>query len=100
MRTTGGGAGAAAVAERKFYLHFTINLPTDKGNHGRGGGGANRQDHQLLFVITKPPNKRGKPHNILGSGGMRLCTAKLFMTHEYAHEYFKKRYGFPFGKIN
>jgi len=100
MRTTGGGAGAAAVAERKFYLHFTINLPTDKGNHGRGQGGPTGRTTSYYLSLQNHPTKGGKPHNILGSGGMRLCTAKLFMTHEYAHEYFRERYGFPFGKIN
>lgn len=75
MVTEWGRDGAAAVAERKFYLHFTINLPTDRA----AMGGGQRAGPPVIICHYKPPNKRGKSHNVPATGGMRFCTARMFL---------------------
>jgi len=91
------GAGMGQL--RWQSVNFTYTSPLICPLTGQPWVGANGQDHQLLFVITKPPNKRGKSHNVPATGGMRFCTARLFLSHRCAYEYFKNLSAFSFGKL-
>jgi len=98
MRTTGGGAGAAAVAERKFYLHFTINLPTDKGNHGRGREGQQAGPPVIICHYKTTQQKGENPIISWAQEGWDCALQSCSWLTNMLMNILKKDMDFPLGK--